>query len=159
MKASPYFLNSKNKNMKKFIGIIILLLSVSLLSAQSTVPRFGVNPLHQGNTGFSLTYAYVAQTDVAGYDSVKVAPNAYETIYNLTISTDSLRFGSPNCTASHLGDVMRVIVQGTATGKTLTFKSPYIIGQGTLTTTTKMKAVISFIFDGAKWVETGRLAQ
>lgn len=145
--------------MKKFLGIIMLLLFVTLLSAQSLTPRYGTGLKNQDNTGRVLTYALVAQTDVSGFDSVKVTPNAYETLYNLTISTDSLRFGTPKLTSTHLGDIIRIIVQGTSTGKTLTFRSPLYISQGTITTTTKLKAVVSFIFDGAKWVEIQRLAQ
>jgi len=144
--------------MKKFLGIIVLMLAVLLVSAQSTSPRFGILK-SQDNTGRSLNYNYVTATDAAGFDSIKTAPNAYETIYNLTISTDSLRFGSPSLTKCATGDIIKIIVQSASTGKKLTFKSPYIVGQGTITTTTKGKAVVSFIFDGAKWVELYRLAQ
>lgn len=144
--------------MKKFLGIILLMFAAVVASAQSTSPRFGTLK-NQDNTGRVLTYNYVTATDVAGFDSLKTAPNAYQTIYNLTISTDSLRFGSPNLTKCHTGDLITIIIQGSATGKKLTFKSPYIVSQGTLTTTTKLKAVVNFIFDGAKLVETNRLAQ
>jgi len=144
--------------MKKFFAIIVLMLAVAVASAQSTTPRFGTLK-SQDNTGRNLTYGYIVATDAAGFDSLKTAPKNYETIYNLTISTDSLRFGSPSLTQCYTGDIIKIIVQGTATGKKLTFKSPNIVGQGTLTTTTKLKAVVAFIFDGAKWIEMYRLAQ
>ena len=145
--------------MKRILSILILLVAVISLSAQSTTPRFGI--VKSGDaTGRNLTYGYVTQTDVAGFDSVKVVPHAYETIYNLTISTDSLRFGTPNVGQSYAGDVIKIIVQGTATGKKLTFgTTTKYVSQGTLTTTTKLKAVVTFVFDGAKWVEQYRLAQ
>lgn len=144
--------------MKKIISLLAIVFCVVLVSAQSTSPRFG-NLKSQDNTGRNLTYALVNYTDVAGADSLKTAPNAFQTIYNLTISTDSVTFGSPALTKSYLGDNIVIIVQGTATGKKLKFNSPYIIGAGTVTTTTNKRAVIRFIFDGAKWVETGRYVQ
>jgi len=143
--------------MKKIFILIMLFVAVGIM-AQSTSPRFGTLK-NQDNTGRILTYSYVTATDAAGFDSIKTAPNTYETIYNLTVSTDSLRFGSPNVKFSCAGDIIKIIVQSASTGKKLTFKSPLIIGQGAVTTTTKGKAVVAFIFDGAKWVELYRLAQ
>lgn len=144
--------------MKKFLSLIVLIFAVVIASAQSTSPRFGTTK-SQDNTGRSLTYALVNYTDVAGADSLKTAPNAFQTIYNMTISTDSVTFGSPSLTKCFLGDQIIIIVQGSATGKKLKFNSPYIVSAGTVTTTTKKKAVIKFIFDGAVWVETGRYVQ
>lgn len=144
--------------MKKFISLVVLIFAVVIASAQSTSPRFGTLK-SQDNTGRALTYALVNYTDVAGADSLKTAPNAFQTIYNLTISTDSVTFGSPQLTKSYLGDQIIIIVQGSATGKKLKFNSPYIVCAGTVTTTTKKKAVIKLIFDGAVWVETGRFVQ
>lgn len=144
--------------MKKFLSLLALLVFVLVVSAQSTSPRFGTLK-SQDNTGRTLSYGYVTATDAAGFDSIKVTPKNYETIYNLTISTDSLRFGSPVLTQSYAGDIIKIIISSGSTGKKLTFKSPNIIGQGTLTSTTKGKAVIAMIFDGSKWVELYRLAQ
>lgn len=142
----------------KNIFLLLCLLLVGIVSAQSTSPRFGTTKT-QDNTGRGLTYALVNYTDVAGADSLKTLPGAFETIYNFTISTDSVTFGSPVLTKSFLGDNIVIIVQGSATGKKLKFNSPNIIGAGTVTTTTNKKAVVKFIFDGAKWIETGRYVQ
>ena len=142
----------------KNIFLLLCLLCVGLVSAQSNSPRFGTTKT-QDNTGRVLTYGYVTATDATGFDSIKVAPKNYETIYNLTISTDSLRFGSPVLTQCYTGDIIKIIVSSGSTGKKLTFKSPNIVSQGTITSTTKGKAVLALIFDGAKWVELYRLAQ
>ena len=158
IKVPLNYSHSKIDKMKKIIGIIVLLSAVVLCSAQSTSPRFGTLK-NQDNTGRVLTYALVNYTDVAGADSLKTLPNAWQTIYNFTISTDSVLFGSPVLAKSFLGDNIVIIVQGSATGKKLKFSGTNIIGAGTVTTTTNKKAVVRLIFDGAKWVETGRYVQ
>lgn len=140
--------------------IIICLVSFILLSgalfAQSTAPRYGTTP-NSDNTGRSLTYAYKSFVDAVGTDTAKIIPSAYSSTYRLTL-TDSLRVQVMNVGSSYADDNISVIASG-ATGTKVVFLGTNWITAGTATLAAGGRAIITFKFDGSKWVESARVVQ
>ena len=143
--------------MKKLFSIIALsIFTVAAVNAQSTSPRFGTAK-NQDNTGRVLTYAYTTWTDAAGADSTTVTPNAWQTIYRVAL-TDSFYVKSPSVGRSYAGDNVVIVASGSS-GAKLKFAGTNWISAGTATLSGGGRAVIKFIFDGAKWVEAYRTVQ
>lgn len=150
--------------MKKYI---FLILSIGFLAsgvlAQSTTPRFGTTK-NQDNTGRVLTYKFVSTADATGADTVKLAPSAWETVVipSATIK-DSLSYSLTSLTNCSAGDaIVFMFTNSSGSGHKVKF-----VGSGwqfsssgsSITLTTAKRATIKFIFDGAAWVETGRVVQ
>jgi len=143
--------------MKNLFSIAILIAFVATSFAQSTSPRFGTGN-NQDNTGRALTYKYVSVTDAAGADSVIAKPSAFQTIYRVTL-TDSLTFKQPVVTTSYAGDNMIIICSAATGTPKLKFTGSNWLTAGSATLSTNLRSVIRLVFDGAKWVETGRYTQ
>lgn len=141
--------------MKKII-ISLLLGCVTLTGvAQSTSPRWG-NPPTQDNTGRVLTYIYTAPAFVSA-DTIKA--NAYSTVVKMgTLTAAQSVVG--NVTLCHAGDNLKFMFtcDTLTAGRVVTFSTNFITSTsgGTITVKKSKKATISFIFDGAAWVETSR---
>jgi len=123
------------------------------VNAQSTSPRWG-SAKNEDNTGAVLTWKYVVLADAIGADSVILSPNAYNSVYKIAL-TDSVYFKSPVVKNSYVGDNL-ILVAGGASGAKIKFSSTLLVTAGTATLSTSGKAIIRFIFDGSKWVESGR---
>jgi hypothetical protein len=143
--------------MKKFIFVLSIIACAFGVNAQSTSPRFGTSA-GMDNTGRVLTYAYKTVTDASGADSTTLNPNAWKTIVQVAL-TDSVYFKSPIVTRSYAGDQLVIVASSSTSGKKVKFAGTNFISTGTATTSTGLRAVIQFIFDGAKWVETCRTVQ
>lgn len=142
--------------MKNFILSIIAIFAFVLVNAQSTSPRFGTTP-NADNTGRVLTYKYQSIVDASGADSISLYPSAFNTIVRVAL-TDNYTFKQPNIRNSKAGDVIQIVASG-ASGTILKFSGSYFQTAGTATLSTGGRAVISLIFDGAKWVEASRVVQ
>lgn len=142
--------------MKNFILSFVAIFAFVAVNAQSTSPRFGTTA-SSDNTGRVLTYKYQSISDATGADSALLVPSAYNTTVRLTL-TDSFYFKSPSVKQSFAGDGMEVVASG-ASGTKVKFAGTNFQSAGTATLSTGGRAVISFIFDGAKWVESGRVVQ
>lgn len=140
--------------MKKLFSFFAALLVIGAVSAQSTSPRFGTAK-NTDNTGRVLTYKLVSVTDAAGADSVTIAPNAFETIYKVA-ALDSLTFKSPTVTNSYYGDQITLQVTGTS-GDLIKFTGTNWVSAGTATLSSGLNAIITFRFNGTKWVEQSRV--
>lgn len=143
--------------MKKLIFILSLVVFAIGVNAQSTSPRFGTTA-GADNTGRVLTYKYQTVTDASGADSTTLNPNAWETIVRVAL-TDSVYFKSPVVTRSYAGDRLVIVASSASSGKKVKFAGTNFVTTGTATTSTSNRAVITLIFDGAKWVESGRVVQ
>lgn len=143
--------------MKKIIFILTLVVFAFGANAQSTSPRFGTTT-GSDNTGRVLTYKYQTVTDASGADSTTLNPNAWKTIVRVAL-TDSIYFKSPVVTRSFAGDQLVIVASSSASGKKVKFAGTNFITAGTATTSTNNRAVITLIFDGSKWVESGRIVQ
>ncbi|WP_315823009.1 hypothetical protein [Paraflavitalea speifideaquila] len=143
--------------MKKLFAILAFSFVMVLSTvAQSTTPRFGITP-NNDNTGRSLTYKFAAKTDATGNDTFKIVPNAYKTIYRVTL-TDSLGFNVTSTLNCYAGDQIQIIASG-ASGTKVTFKGSNWISAGTATLSSGLRAVLNLVFDGSKWVEVSRVVQ
>jgi hypothetical protein len=140
--------------MKNLLFSLILLFAFVGVNAQSTSPRFGTTK-NSDNTGRVLTYKVATVTDAAGADSVVIAPNAFETIYKVA-ALDSLTFKSPTVVNSYYGDQITLQVTGTS-GDLIKFTGTNWVSAGTATLSSGLNAIITFIFNGAKWVEQSRV--
>ena len=148
--------------MKNFLFIIFALITFSV-SAQSVNPRFGIVK-SDDNTGRVLTYKFNNTNDAIGADTVKLSPNAWETLVvpSATI-TDSLSYSLRSLSTSYTGDFL-IFSFTNSTGANHKIK---FVGAGwqfsssgsSITLTTAKKARISFMFDGTVWIETGRMVQ
>jgi len=142
--------------MKKLFFILVLAIAAFSVNAQSTSPRWGTGA-NNDNTGRALTYSYKSITDAVAADSTTINPNAYTTIYRVAL-VDSVYFKSPVVTRSYAGDNIVVVASG-ASGTKVKFAGTNFITAGTATLSTSGRSVITLIFDGAKWVEKGRVTQ
>jgi hypothetical protein len=141
--------------MKNLILIVALCVSVAAFS-QSTSPRFGTLK-NQDNTYRVLTLKKAAIVDAAGNDTLSVSPNAFRTYVTCTaVDSFSVRVGS--VATSYFGDNLQLIVSGT-TGKIVKFVGANILANGNATLSTNGRVIVTFVFDGAKWVEAARVAQ
>ena len=139
--------------MKKLISFLIAIIAIVSVNAQSTSPRWG-SAKNEDNTGAVLTWKYVALADAIGADSVILSPNAYNSVYKIAL-TDSVYFKSPVLKNSYVGDNLILVANG-ASGAKIKFSSTLLVTSGTATLSSGGKAIIKFIFDGAKWVESDR---
>lgn len=142
--------------MKKLIALIVFVVAAFAVNAQSTTPRFGTAK-NQDNTGRVLTYAYQTATDTQGADSLLLNPNAWKTTVRITM-LDSFCMKNPVVTRSYAGDNIVIIASG-ANGTKLKFSGANYLTSGTATLSSVGRAVISLVFDGAKWVEVSRTVQ
>lgn len=142
--------------MKNFILSIVAIFAFVAVNAQSTSPRTGLGA-NNDMTGRALTWNYQSITDAAGADSVLLATNAYTHTVRLAL-VDSFYFKSPNVKKVYAADRLFIIASG-ASGAKVKFAGTNFISAGTATLSTNGRAVISFIFDGAKWVEESRYVQ
>jgi hypothetical protein len=145
--------------MKKLLSLVFLMCFVFAAIGQSTSPRWGTTP-GRDNTGRVINYKLVAVTDVAGNDTVFVNTNASETYYKVA-ALDSINFKVKSVANAYFGDEIVIVAQtGTGTPKIkFSTGSGLWLGAGTATLAGNKRAVIKFVFDGAKWVETGRYVQ
>lgn len=152
--------------MKKLFALLIVfagLFAATETEAQSTSPRFGTLK-NQDNTGRVLTYGYKTLTDAAGTDSVSVTLNRFTNYFRVAL-VDSVMIKSPSVVNSYAGDVAVFIASG-ASGTKLKFAGTNWVSAatGSFATTTFVlsangRAIITYVFDGAKWVEKSRTVQ
>lgn len=144
--------------MKKYFSILIGLLVLTAFTAittfgQSTTPRFGTTK-GADNTGRILTYSYKLNT-YAATDSVK--PAAFENVFKTTLT--GAQTIKADVTKGKVCDKLVMIYNATGAARTVTFSTGLVVSASTLVVDSAQKATISFIHDGAKWVETSRAKQ
>ena len=143
--------------MKKFLFSLLIIATGFAANAQTTTPRFGTTA-DKDNTYRNLTNGYTALTDAAGADSSTLVPKYYNSMYTITL-VDSFTLKSPTVTNCFLGDRLTLLLTAASGTPKLKFTGSNWLGAGTATLSTNLRSVIQFIFDGAKWVETGRYTQ
>lgn len=141
--------------MKKILFVLFTICTLAAV-AQSTSPRFGTTA-GRDNTFRTLTCKLTALTDAAGADSATLSTSAYNTLVTIAV-LDSFALKSPTVTKAFLGDQLTIIATGTS-GDMLKFTGTNWVSAGTATLSSGLKAVVRFIFDGAKWVEASRVVQ
>lgn len=141
--------------MKKVFLAVALMLSATLMNAQSTAPRFGTTA-GKDNTFRGLSLGYVSATDAAGADTLTLRTNKFKSYYRLSL-TDSFTV-TPVVTSCYAGDELVIVATGTS-GNKLKFTGTAFQSAGTATLSSGATAVITFVFTGSKWAEKTRIVQ
>ena len=143
--------------MKKFLfSLLICAMAFATgTNAQSTSPRHGTGT--RDNTFRAMTLAYTTVTDAAGNDSTRINSRVFDATYRVAL-TDSITFVNPTITGSYAGDRLRIVATG-ASGKKVKFSGANFQTAGTATLSSGGVAVITFVFTGALWAESGRVVQ
>lgn len=142
--------------MKKFLLLTILASLVGFVSnAQYTTPRTGTGVKYDLR---NLNHKYINATDATGADSAAITFNAYRTTYRVVL-VDSFTLKQPVITNAYAGDEFIIVASAASGTPKLKFTGSNWQSTGTATLSTGLRAVIRFIFDGAKWVEASRVVQ
>ena len=155
--------------MKKIISLIFMLaLMVSMFSQTATTgpfayPRWGTatgTTVSSGNTGATLNYRNYTKTCAPKVnDTINLAPFAYETYINIA-SLDTLVINISSTANLYKGD--RLIIYGTASksGQRVICAGTTFLGTtsnpDTITTSGTFKCYLSFVWDGANFIELSR---
>ncbi len=141
--------------MKKLLSIITLSLCFIIgVSAQSTLPRWGSGPPRNDNTGRVLTYQLKTVNTTTATAVAYQKINAYKTIIKVGTLQAALT-DSVDVTNAYVGDEIVFIFTADASGRTVTFGNN-MVASATMAVDASSKATVSFVFDGVKWIETGR---
>lgn len=133
--------------MKRHIGILMFLVLSFAVTAQHTVPRFGILK-NQDNTGRVLTYGYAAPAYAATY---VVNSSYYEMTVKIGTLTGALTLTS-NVTKNYVGDKLNILLTDDGSGRVVTFGTGFTSG-GNITMTASAKATIYFVFNGVGWFQ------
>ena len=150
--------------MKKIFSLILLVLFSGLcVTAQTTSPRFGIPPSGD-NTGRALTYKLVTPVDKAGFDSLRLYLNAWQTLVRPAAAmTDSMHVFFPSVANCHAGDEVTFLISAPAGGsKFIRFMGANVVvgsGGNSLTAAASKVATITLVFTGTSWLEKSRLVQ
>jgi hypothetical protein len=146
--------------MKKYMLFALCALMITCgAAAQSASPRWGLPP-SSGNTGNNLTYFYGSPSVTLTKDTIFVYPSAYSNDFYLTLPADSAYFVRITTLAgSYKGDRMTLIASG-GSGSSIILDPAFpvdIKAGSTATLSTKGRAILTYVFDGAYWVECSRI--
>ena len=146
--------------MKKLIPILVTFLFAFTGSfAQSTSPRWSTNPTSGNATGSSISFRLVNYTFVSGVDTLKLIPNASETLVQLGSITDSILVQFSNIKNCSLGDQVTLIGYATSATRKVKIWATNSASAGTASPASGKRIIIVFIFDGVKWIETSRFIE
>ena len=143
--------------MKKLLCFLILCLGLVAANAQKTTPRVGIGA-NNDNTYRALTYKFYSATDATGADTVKLTINAFHYAIDVPALKDSLAFTFPSVAGCYNGDGINFNLIGLSGSKIKFVGSNFIVTSNSFALSTGLVGVISFRFNGYKWVETGRTA-
>lgn len=143
--------------MKKIILIALIAFASFAANAQYSTPRTGTGA-NNDNTYRALTFKYYSATDAAGADTVKLSLNAYHTAINVPSLTDSLAFSFPSVAKCYLGDSFTISAIGTSGAKVKFVGNNFVAASNSMALSSGLTAMITFRFNGVKWVESGRAA-
>lgn len=139
--------------MKKLIAIIGI---SSVLAITASAQRFGVPPSGD-NTGQSVTYSTAAPT-IGSTDSI--SPGASYSYYTMAIaSAKTLRLRNVK---AKKWDVAQIVFSADATNRLVTMTGTKMYSNATTDTMTVYASKIAwvrFLYDGTKWIQTGRFQQ
>lgn len=139
---------------------IFLLLSVfmvGVLSAQSDTTRFKTRTT-QSNTYRVLTLSAYTVTPTSTLVTVP-ALTKYTNFVSVASTSISPTF-TANVTSSYYGDQMNLFIKSYAQGtRTITLSTNLIGTSTTATVAASKKALFTFMFDGASWIETSRCVE
>lgn len=156
--------------MKKFLSILLAVLTISFATAQVTAPRFGTDK-YNDNTGRVLTYAVISTTDAtsATLDTITITPKAWQTLVcmktgtAMTNLTDSVCYKFSSTTTTYkLGDAVTFMIsKGTGAGKIKFGGSQYILSTASaaVALAANKSLCMRFRWNGSRWIEETRVVQ
>lgn len=162
--------------MKKFKSIfgIFLIAALAICSeaqAQQTTPRFGVGVnFFGGNNGVKYTPSFSLNNtnDVAGLDTVKLFGNVFvQNVAPADSVRDSLVYCFKSIASCYPYDQLTFnFIGSNKAGLKIKFRNKYTsafvfttAADSTLAIAAKKRTRITFVFDGTKWIETGKVVQ
>lgn len=143
--------------MKKLIFLFVFCLGLIAANAQSVTPRVGTGA-NNDNTYRALTFKFYSATDATGADTVKLTINAYNYAVSVPALKDSLAFTFPSVASCYLGDQLTISAIGLSGSKIKFVGSNFVVASSSMALSTGLTGLITFRFNGAKWVEVGRAA-
>jgi hypothetical protein len=143
--------------MKKIVFILAFSLGLIAANAQYSTPRTGTGA-NNDNTFRALTFSYYKANDNAGADTVRLALNAYTTHITVPVLADSVCFNFSSVAKCYLGDVVKFSAIGVSGAKLKFVGNNFVASSNSIVLSSGLRCNISFIFDGVKWQETGRVA-
>lgn len=123
--------------------------------AAKTTPRFGRTA---GQVFYSERISQSYNLIAAGTATLSAAPKGWHTLYSATAAMTSALTINSVTTNAQLGDQLVFLFLADATPRVVTFGTD-MISAGTLTVAASKRGSATFVFDGVKFVETGRLVQ
>ena len=153
--------------MKKFITLIFVLAMGVSLFAQTvttgpyTYPRFGSAKGTVGNSctnGACLNYKNIVTKCTLSEtpDTLKIAPNAYETVIKVT-ALDTLVITITSTANLYAGDKIVIYATGTTTTNRFYFAgTSFFTNPDSCSTGATFKAFMSLIWDGSKFIELNK---
>lgn len=143
----------------KYIFSLLLIAVTFGANAQHTAYRFSNQPANNSYSFINFNSATIADTAGSTTDTIGLRPFASTSFYNLSV-TDSVcvRFGSK--AGTYKGDFIYLNwTKGTGAG-VLYLSTDFVVSTGTnrITLTASKKGLLTFFFDGTKWVEIDRNA-
>lgn len=138
--------------MKKLLTLSILAMSSLCLKAQYTSLRT------------NRVVTLVSTAEAAGADTIRFTPIEWRTIVKSSATiTDTVCYGIKDLSRCHLGDELIIMATNSSgSGHKVKLTGTWYEVSGSdsvLALTSAKRAVIKFIFDGAKFVETGKIVQ
>ena len=145
--------------MKQIITLLLLAIGLSA-NAQSTSPRYH-NPPGGDNSANTVSFYLKTIADTAGStsDTIEMRPAYQTTNYKLTL-TDSCYLRLKSLAGSYFNDIVTVdLTKGSGSGL-LILDANFVVATGTnrISITASKKTMLTFRFDGSKFVEQGRNA-
>lgn len=143
----------------KYIFSLLLIAATFGANAQNSTYRFANQP---GNNSYSfLNFNSATIADAAGSttDTIGLRPFCATSYYNLTV-TDSVNIRFASIAAAHKADQLVLNwTKGTGAG-VLYLSTDFVVSTGTnrIVLTASKKGLLTFFFDGTKWVEIDRNA-
>ncbi len=140
--------------MKKLISILSIMFAVAFVSAQVVLPRYSTTS-NGDNTGRVLTYAYKTPAVYSG--TTQVASFAYSTTIKPAAFTSTVTpVVTANVSTSYADDRLTFIFSTSSTGSVVVTFATNFLTTATVAITPSKTSVITFVFNGAKWVEVSR---
>lgn len=150
----------KNYITRLFACMLILFAGIAGTDAMAQkTTRFAANPVRGNNTGSSLNYILVQPVQVAGVDTVKLRPGAYQTlVVPANALNDSLCISITDTTNCRLGDQLSVLVYAGGAARKLKFAGAWL-GTSTFTVTSGKRVTVQANYHRGNFVQVSSYTQ
>lgn len=145
-----------------FIILISIVAFLGFASQEAFAQRFGSRP-NQDNSYRNLNLALVNYSLVAGVDTVKLRPGAFEThVRCATALNDSVAIQVTSTANSKIGDQIYINLRSDGNSRRVKLLSgtPLVVGSTNVINLPANKSfLLALYYDGARWLEQYRFTQ